>query len=524
MFEVFDDTTPLVEGLSIDEAFLDVARAAADRAARPTRDRGAAARATVREQVGLPITVGVARTKFLAKVASGVAKPDGLLVVPPDGELEFLHPLPVERLWGVGAVTAEKLHDRGIAHGRRRRRARRGRAGLDARPRRPAASSTRWRTTATRGRCSRRPPPAARSGRSARSAARPHRPRRSTPSLVGLVDRRHRAACATAGRVGRTVMLRLRFDDFTRATRSHTLPAPTAQTRRDPGRRRGLLAAAHAADRASGASRSSGIAVAQPRRRRRRAARAAVRPAGRRRLDAALDDVRDRFGTERGHAGGAARPRPGLIGAAAARLTRAHVPALRYKFGLRGGTMRRVNAVLNPFVWDRPLDDPAKIIGMEAFANQVALTLKAQTNVALFGPRDTGKTTFTNQLALELVKRHGDDAPPFDVVKVNLQRVVSIPGFIGCVHDAMTAHPVKRLRRAAPAPDRGAGEGDRVRHQGRQGIGQARRRRPGAGRRDAARPARSRCARCRSTWWSCSTSSSASATAPATRSRSSARR
>jgi hypothetical protein len=86
---------------------------------------------------------------------------------------------------------------------------------------------------------------------------------------------------------------------------------------------------------------------------------------------------------------------------------------------------------------------------MEAFANQVALILKGQTNVALFGPRDTGKTTFTNQLALELTKSHGDDAPPFDVVKVNLQRVVSIPGFIGCVHDAMTAHPDKRLRRAA---------------------------------------------------------------------------
>ena len=68
----------------------------------------------VLEQVGLPITVGVARTKFLAKVASGVAKPDGLLVVPPDGELAFLHPLPVERLWGVGPVTAEKLHDRAI--------------------------------------------------------------------------------------------------------------------------------------------------------------------------------------------------------------------------------------------------------------------------------------------------------------------------------------------------------------------------------------------------------------------------
>jgi AAA domain len=104
---------------------------------------------------------------------------------------------------------------------------------------------------------------------------------------------------------------------------------------------------------------------------------------------------------------------------------------------------------LNPFIWDRPLDDPAKIIGMEAFAHQVALTLKGQTNVALFGPRDTGKTTFTNQLALELAKMHGEDGPPFDVLRVNLQRVVSIPGFIGCVHDAMTSHPDKRLRRAA---------------------------------------------------------------------------
>ncbi|HYZ29986.1 MAG TPA: hypothetical protein VE570_13070 [Thermoleophilaceae bacterium] len=104
---------------------------------------------------------------------------------------------------------------------------------------------------------------------------------------------------------------------------------------------------------------------------------------------------------------------------------------------------------VNPFIWDRPLDDPAKIVGMDGFARQVALMLKGQTNVALFGPRDTGKTTFTNQLALELGKSHGPDAPPFDVVKVNLQRVVSIPGFIGCVHDAMMSHPVKSLRRAA---------------------------------------------------------------------------
>jgi hypothetical protein len=108
-----------------------------------------------------------------------------------------------------------------------------------------------------------------------------------------------------------------------------------------------------------------------------------------------------------------------------------------------------VPAVLNPFIWDRPLDDPSKIVGMEAFANHVALTLKGQTNVALFGPRDTGKTTFTNQLTVELEKSHGEGAPPFDVVKVNLQRVVSIPGFIGCVHDAMRGHPAKHLRRAA---------------------------------------------------------------------------
>jgi hypothetical protein len=108
-----------------------------------------------------------------------------------------------------------------------------------------------------------------------------------------------------------------------------------------------------------------------------------------------------------------------------------------------------VPTVLNPFVWDRPLDDPSKIVGMEAFAHQVALTLKGQTNVALFGPRDTGKTTFTNQLGLELAKDHGEDAPPFDVVKINLQRVVSVPGFIGCVHDAMISHPVKHVRRAA---------------------------------------------------------------------------
>src|SRR5690349_1962169 len=112
VFAVFEDTTPLVEGISIDEAFLDVgglrriAGSPVDIAARLRRD--------VRERVGLAITVGVARTKFLAKVASAVAKPDGLLLVPPDGESAFLHPLPVERLWGVGRSTSATLRSRGL--------------------------------------------------------------------------------------------------------------------------------------------------------------------------------------------------------------------------------------------------------------------------------------------------------------------------------------------------------------------------------------------------------------------------
>ncbi len=112
VFEIFADTSPLVEGLSIDEAFLDVR--GLQRIAGPPLDIAVRLRHQVLERVGLPITVGVARTKFLAKVASALAKPDGLLVVPPRGELALLHLLPVERLWGVGPATAAKLHDHGI--------------------------------------------------------------------------------------------------------------------------------------------------------------------------------------------------------------------------------------------------------------------------------------------------------------------------------------------------------------------------------------------------------------------------
>jgi len=178
VYRVFDDTTPLVEGLSIDEAFLDV-RGLRRLAGTPAKIAGQLKR-NILEQVGLPITVGVARTKFLAKVASGVAKPDGLLVVPPGGELAFLHPLAVERLWGVGPVTAKKLRSRGSPRSARSHSLRSRRSFLCS-AERPAGTSMPSPTIAMRGLC-RGAAAEARSGRSVRSAARRRRPARSTPS------------------------------------------------------------------------------------------------------------------------------------------------------------------------------------------------------------------------------------------------------------------------------------------------------------------------------------------------------
>jgi DNA polymerase-4 len=239
LFRVFEDATPLVEGLSIDEAFLDVR--GMRRIAGTPPEIAVRLRREVRERVGLPVTVGVARTKFLAKVASGVAKPDGLLVVPPDRELAFLHPLPVERLWGVGAVTAGKLRNRGITT-----------VGEVAR-------LPEWALVSMLGRAAGRhlhalahnrdPRPVQvrrrrRSIGSQRALGRsPRSPDDVDAVVVGLVDRVTRRMRA-AGRVGRTVVLRLRFDDFSRATRSHTLPQATAQTQAILAVVRGLLAAA----------------------------------------------------------------------------------------------------------------------------------------------------------------------------------------------------------------------------------------------------------------------------------------
>jgi len=239
MFEVFDDASPLVEALSIDEAFLDVR--GMQRLAGSPAEIAARLRHDVRERVGLPITVGVARTKFLAKVASGVAKPDGLLVVQPDAELAFLHPLPVERVWGVGPATARRLRARSLvtvgdvaALGEGALVSLLGRAAgrhLHALARNE--DTRRVRTGRRRGSIG-----AQRAlGRSPRS------PEAIDATLVGLVDRVTRRMRA-AGRVGRTVVLRLRFGDFSRATRSHTLPRSSAQTSLILATARALLAAA----------------------------------------------------------------------------------------------------------------------------------------------------------------------------------------------------------------------------------------------------------------------------------------
>jgi len=224
-FRVFEDSSPLVEGLSIDEAFLDVR--GLERISGTPAEIAARLRREVRQRIGLPITVGVARTKFLAKVASGVAKPDGLLVVPPEGELSFLHPLPVERLWGVGPATARKLHERRIST-----------VGEVARLSETVLVTILGRAAgrhlyALAHNRDPRPVIVGRRRRSIGSQCALGRSRKTPDAvdavLVSLVDRVTRRM-RVAGRVGRTVVLRLRFGDFSRATRSYTLPQPIAHT------------------------------------------------------------------------------------------------------------------------------------------------------------------------------------------------------------------------------------------------------------------------------------------------------
>jgi DNA polymerase IV len=291
VFEVFRQTTPLVEGLSIDEAFLDVG--GLRRISGTPVEIATRLRRDVRERVGLPITVGVARTKFLAKVASGVAKPDGLLEVPPDGELAFLHPLPVERLWGVGPVTAGKLRDRGITSVGEV--ARLGEAALVSMV--GQASGRHLHALAHN-----RDPRPVDTGRRRRSIGSqralgraPRSPEDLDAVLIGLVERVTRRMRGT-GRAGRTVVLRLRFDDFTRATRSHTLPWPTSHSATILVTARALLATAMPMIRRQGIT-LVGVAVANLDD---SGVIQLTLPFERHNgdLDAALDQVRERFGTD----------------------------------------------------------------------------------------------------------------------------------------------------------------------------------------------------------------------------------
>ncbi len=291
VFAVFEDTTPLVEGLSIDEAFLDVR--GLERLAGQPLQIAARLRERILDEVGLPITVGIARTKFLAKVASAVAKPNGLLVVPPDDELGFLHPLPVERLWGVGRVTAAKLHDRGL------------------RTVGQVATLDEALLVALLGRASgrhlhalahNRDPRRVQTGRRRRSIgsqrAMGRRPKtfdEIDATLVAIVDRVARRM-RSGRRVCRTVILRLRFDDFTRATRSFTMPRATGQTDAILEAARGLLATSMPLIVAQGLT-LVGLSLTnlEDADRIQLVLTEDWRPDA---LDAALDEARDRFGTD----------------------------------------------------------------------------------------------------------------------------------------------------------------------------------------------------------------------------------
>jgi DNA polymerase-4 len=241
VFEVFHNCSPIVEALSVDEAFLDVS--GLGRSSGTPTQIAAQLRIDVRDHVGLAITVGIARTKFLAKVASQEAKPDGLLLVPPDQELAFLHPLPVRRLWGVGAKTADKLRVHGIetvadvaelsdstlasmlgvAMGRQLYALSRN---ID---RRRVTTGVRRRSVGAQ--------------RALGRAGNRMSPTEVDAVVVNLIDR-ITGSMRAASRTGRTVTLRLRFDDFGRATRSCTLPLATSSTQPILAAARQLVAAA----------------------------------------------------------------------------------------------------------------------------------------------------------------------------------------------------------------------------------------------------------------------------------------
>lgn len=290
VFAIFRDTTPLVEGLSIDEAFLEVGGlrrivGTPEEVAVRLRDR-------VRTEVGLAISVGVARTKFLAKVASAVSKPDGLLVVEPDREEQFLLPLPVERLWGVGAVTAEKLHRYGVhtvgqlaeLEAATAERVLGKAAGSHlhalARLRDPRPVDT----TRRRGSI----------GSQRALGSRARTADELDLFLTQIIDRLARRL-RDGERVCRTVVLRLRYGDFAKATRSRSLRAPTDRTAILLDVARTLLAAAWPEIEARGIT-LIGISLSQLDRAENAPPELPIDWGDDERLDTVLDTLRGRFG------------------------------------------------------------------------------------------------------------------------------------------------------------------------------------------------------------------------------------
>lgn len=291
VFAIFRDTTPLVEGISIDEAFLEVG--GLRRISGSPEQIAVTLRGRVRAEVGLAISVGIARTKFLAKVASAVSKPDGLLIVEPEREHDFLLPLPVERLWGVGAATKERLHRLNIhtvgelaeleAATAQQLLGRAAGAHLHALARlrdpRPVEPTRRRHSIGSQRALGRRP--------------------RTMPELdlmlTQLIDRLA-GRLRDGDRVCRTVVLRLRFGDFTRATRSHTVGSPTDRTSvlLDVARR--LLAASEAEITERGIT-LIGISLAQLRSVDDLQPELPIDWGEGAKLDTVLDAVRDKFGT-----------------------------------------------------------------------------------------------------------------------------------------------------------------------------------------------------------------------------------
>ena len=236
VFAIFDRFTTVVEPGSLEEAFLDVS----DRE-EPAVELAARLRREVREEAGLPLSVGVARTKVLAKIASRSAKPDGLFVVEPGRELEFLHPLPVERIWGVGPATARKLNALGLKTVGQAAELSEGElmAALGKAAGRyvhAIARNVEYRQVRRRrGR---------RSFGAQRALGRKPRTRKDLEQSVTDLAERLALRMQKKTRAGRTVILRLRFGDYTRATRSATLPHSTADPEAIAAAARGLLAAA----------------------------------------------------------------------------------------------------------------------------------------------------------------------------------------------------------------------------------------------------------------------------------------